>query len=185
MSNLDVLRKQYEHLTPFERAVMVHEAAIRMDESAVDALEPPSLWDAFHMASHGRVFESIAFTAVHESQNADLMYWAAMAVIVMFERDEALFREDSSKNDAKIDECQKRMDAGKRGRLAWLRALQALDDEIGSACLVSARISAGKYVANILDRAEGEEVDHSAELSYLRELWTAGSQNSPDAPKVA
>jgi hypothetical protein len=37
MSNLDALRKQYENLTPFERAVMVMEAVCRRDEAAVDA----------------------------------------------------------------------------------------------------------------------------------------------------
>ena len=43
MSDLDVLRKQYEHLTPYERAVMAIDAVSRRDESTIDALDPPSL----------------------------------------------------------------------------------------------------------------------------------------------
>ena len=55
MSDLDVLRKQYEHLTPYERAVMAMDAVSRRDESTIDALDPPSLWDAYHDISKRQI----------------------------------------------------------------------------------------------------------------------------------
>ena len=184
MTTLDSLRKEYDKLKPFERAVMTEEATSRFDEGLVDALCPPSLWDAYQTAGHSRIFEAIAFYAIHESQNGEVLYWLSHTGVLTCECGEAWEGEANSKNDKRIELFLSHIEEGERRRLAWVLALQALDKETGGACMVSARIFAGRYVEATLSKADAATVDYSAELGHLRELWTAAMQNCPDAPKV-
>ena len=138
MSTLDTLRKQYEHLNTFERAVMLGEAFVRMDESAVDALEPPSLWDAFHTAGHESLFIAIAFSAVHESQKGESTYRLVWGLLTSAEWRGIARGELSPAEEEKLIQYEEWMKEAGRKRVAWLLALQALDDEVGSACFASA-----------------------------------------------
>jgi hypothetical protein len=66
-----MLRKQYEHLTPFERAVATSVALETQREALVDALASPNPHDAFATVTHMASFATMAFTAVHFSQLAE------------------------------------------------------------------------------------------------------------------
>lgn len=179
MSNLDTLRKQYELLTPFERAVMASEAVERKDEATVAALVPPTLWDAFHEMGNKLAFTILAFTAVHESQKGETQYWLAMTMVGVIDRQKAS-EGDKQKCDAKRDEWIDRLRDGERRSKAWLLALEALDTETGGACMPFARTFAGWHVECILSREYAEEMDYSAELDYLREMWNASMKGSPE-----
>ncbi|MCL1916136.1 MAG: hypothetical protein FWG17_05470 [Desulfovibrionaceae bacterium] len=177
MTTLDSLRKEYDKLNTFERAVMVAEAASRADGEAISALEPPSLWDAFHCLNYGRLFMGLAFYAVHLSQLADKFYWMAVAA------HGAIDSVERAKRKAKLEELNTRADKMEDKRLAWLLALQTLDSEIGGGCMACARAIAGSYIDNVLsDEMDPEEFAY--ELAHLREAWTAVSEDCPDAPKA-
>ncbi|MCL2123879.1 MAG: hypothetical protein FWH34_07275 [Desulfovibrionaceae bacterium] len=184
MTTLESLRKEYDKLNPFERAVMRAEAAARCDEAAIDALQAPSLWDAFHSAMYGGHFMGIAFWAVSRSQALDTVYWASMAILLALESGEKAKGKADQENDAKLDEHVRLMNEGRRGRVAWLLALQALDDELGVPCMTTARAVAGCHIDAVFSDKEAANVDFSAELERLRQMWTTVSEYCHDAPRA-
>lgn len=175
MNSLETLRKQYEHLNPFERAVMQLEAIERKDETAIDALVPPSLWDACNTMGDKFAFGLLAFTAIYGSQRGETLYWMSMAMIGIMHSD-ILDAEEIEEHMGADEERDMWIDRAKDGvhrARAWLMALEAFDKETGAACSTYARIFAEGHVIRIMRWKVKEEVDFSAELEHLREMWTA------------
>lgn len=179
------LQDQYDTLTPFERAVVLQEAAAKLDDLTINAASPSTIPEALFIEGFGRIFETIAFHAVHASQNAEILCKTAQAVLSRLENDAVLSKNVTPENLRKMEECEMFIEEGKRRRAAWLWALQALDDTTGTACMTAARITAGDYISRILDKASSKNKDYNAELTYLREMWAAGTRNIPDAPNAA
>lgn len=190
MSTLEILRKQYDNLQAFERAVMFLEAVNRRDESAIDALAAPSLREAYHAHEYERLFTQIAFYAVHQSQTADSLHWLGIAGSFVTQGNEERTGKANPANDERLNRFAQHCEEGTRRRVAWLLALHVLDEETGGACMKAARIVAGAYIDQMLEDADGYGMkidiqDITQELAVLRQMWTAGTQNAPDAPKVA
>lgn len=181
---LDTLRKRYDQLKPFERAVMLTEAMERLDHDAMDSLESPALWDSAMSLLYERVFALLAFHVVHQSQKADALYFCSLSSLLLVDdmhENAAGDREKEKQLEARLDALLDYMDAGERRRVAWLLALQALDDETGGACMATARMVAGEYINSTLETAkkEGAEVDYSEELEILRRMWGIAIKNNP------
>lgn len=174
MSSLETLRRQYEQLTPFERAVMASEALERLDESAIDALEPPTLWDAFHSTGDKFTFALLAFNAVYESMRGEALYWMGMAMLGGIYAKLVKEQVDGGPEyDEQADRWIDRLNEGKRSAAAWLRALAALDNEMGSACMAYARVFSGEHVKIVAAREEYATVGYAHELDVLRSFWNA------------
>ena len=184
MTTLDSLRKEYGKLTPFERAVMRVEAAARQDDAVIGALQAPSLWDAYHTLGYSFNFAIIALLAVYESQRAEIRYWVCRSVIGSMEYQKSEGKEKSGPEYRKeVETWIDRAEEAERHSLAWLRALEALDEETGSACITTARLYAAGHIGAISGRVD-EGVDYSVELDTLREHWNLLVQKHPDAPKA-
>lgn len=178
MSDLDVLRKQYEHLTPYERAVMAMDAVSRRDESTIDALDPPSLWDAYHDIKAQLAFILLAFMATADSLRADGAAWAARALLSL---------EEAKREKADEARLHKGLDAlveNDRRRVAWILALEALDRETGAACIAAADIFGNGHAREMLESAKGKNIDFAGELESLRDAWKAISHSIAGAPKL-
>ena len=185
MTTLDSLRKEYDKLDPFERAVMDAEALERQDGAAIDALLPPTLWDAFHGMGSKLAFALLSFIAVHESQRGENLYWMGMAISLVLRHElEWDQKEADPELDEKIDGWIDGMHDGQRRARAWLMALEAIDKETGGACMSYAHVFAGSYVDCIMSREAKKETDCSAEFEHLRQMWNALATNSPCMPKV-
>ena len=171
MTSLESLRRQYRYLEPFERATMLVEAFGRMDESAVDALQPTSLREALLVAHHEQAFGMLACTAVHESQRAELLVWVALNTIK--DRYIQNLKEGKgfpSKDDTEVQRNLDLMQEGIRRAGAWIYALAELDKEKGSSCLQYARIFARSHVDVMLESVPD---DYRSEMESLRALWDA------------
>jgi len=177
MTMLDTLRKDYDKLTPFERASLIAEAVGRRDENAIDALQAPSLWDAFHCSVAHKDFLMLAAFAVTESLRADGALWAARLVMELEERKE------EKADEAKLDKFLDLLHEAGRKRLAWVLALEALDDGNGTACLPLADIFAGGHASKMLEDAKGKDVCFEQELGTLKEIWSTMAPVIAGAPK--
>ena len=183
MTILDSLRKEYDKLNPFERAVMDAEALERQDGDGIDALLPPTLWDAFHGMGSKLAFALLAFIAVHESQKSETLYWMAMFGF-MEHRKTAGKKSAEPGYDEQLDMWLDRAEDGQRRARAWLMALDALDSETGGACMAYVHVFAGEYVKRLMGRAVEEEIEYNAEFEHLRQMWNALATNSPCMPKI-
>jgi len=178
MTMLDTLRKDYDKLNPFERAVMCIGAMSRKDEAAVDALQPPTLWDAFHDMKTCAAFALLAFMATVESLRADGAAWAGRLGFMIEDRKE------EKADEAKLDEFSNLLQEVERRRFAWMLALEALDNEDGTACIPLVDVFADGYAAKMLEDAKGKDVCFDRELERLRDVWGVIAHSIPGAPKL-
>ena len=179
MSTLDSLRKEYDKLTPFERAVMAIEAVSRHDGAALDALEPPSLWDAYHDAKAQEAFTLLAFMATASSLKAEAAAWAGRLMLWIEDHKE------ERADEAKLDKYLAMLQEVERKNLAWMLALEALDKETGTACITLADIFASGHASKVLEAAQGKNIDFAEELAYLQDAWQKISRNIAGAPELA
>lgn len=140
------------HITPLMRSAMMAEAVSTCGDFGISAVlhvaEPPTLQDAVLTELYEKISVVLAFSAIHESQIGDAMYWRGMAT----------------------DDAQVR-DEGDRLRLAWLLAMKALEEETGAAFMAHARIITGDYADDILNMEHREPADYTEELEQLRAQW--------------
>jgi len=178
MTMLDTLRKGYDKLTPYERAVMCIEAVGRQDEAAVDALQPPTLWDAFHDVKACVAFALLAFMATAESLRADGAAWAGRLALIL--EDDKEEKADEAELDKLLDLVQE----VERKRLAWMLALEALDNETGAACIPLVDVFADGHANKVLKAAKGQDICFTRELEYLRDAWGKMTSSIVGAPKL-
>ena len=172
MNNLETLRKQYDQLKPFERAAMLMEAFSRMDKEAVEALEPKTLWDACHTIGDEMLFGIIAFTAIHESQRGEVLYWAG-ATELKSNRLRELEEDEDEGGILKSDEAVKWALEGVRRACAWILALEELDRQAGAACMAYAKLIARNHIEHIKKQWCTGKIDYSSEFGQLKDLWNS------------
>lgn len=164
MTKLQSLRKQYTHLKPFERAVMGSKAIASQDECLIEALKPPTMWDALHTCWYERVFELIAFIAVYESQKADREYLSS--ALRMNSKPNNGTRHRQYAQPERIN-----MQITRHKSIAWITALEALDKERGTACMAAAYTISRSYIEYILEQNKTVKANCANELSELSEFW--------------
>ena len=178
MSTIDALRKLYGQLTPFERAVMCIEAVARRDESALDALEPPTLWDAFHGTKAQEALALLAFMATADSLRAESAAWAGRLLLSIEGH------KGKKADEAKLGKYLEMLQEAERKQFAWMLALETLDNETGAVCIAIVDIFANGHAAKTLEAAKGRDIEFADELEYLRDAWRKIAHSIAGAPKL-
>lgn len=168
--NVEMLRKEYEHLTPFEReAMMIREATGRRREAEMDALGSRNMFDALWMTHWGRAFMTVAGFA---------MFWACWT-----ERTALLFLMlDNEGNTRAISPQTHVPDYVEKcfaASVGWIRALKKLEEETGAPLMDCTRMLNSTYAEDVLKLKayEGEELNFSSQYASLRDIWNAECTN--------
>lgn len=180
MTGLDALRKQYDRLTSFERAVMTAKAVETKNSALITALCPPTVHSAFHSTANELAFVSLAFIAVYESQRGETAFWKARSAMQAIEHGEDRKGKANPKNDDKLARWLGIMEEGQRHSIAWILALEELDAEVGGACTSFARSFAGEHCAKVFQSAV--KVEYTDELNALRKMWNTIMQHKSNVP---
>ena len=183
-TTLESLRKDYDKLNTYERAVMASKALADMNGELVDALDPPDVWTAYHTDGNKMAFLMLAAFAVSDSKNGEMVLLAAtiMASKLADQLVKAGEGAQLEKVERELEEWETRAAKGFRRSAAWLLALEALDRETGGACMCWARFIAKEHVEYVLGRKGLDKVDYSKELNAMRELWNVTMKSHLDAP---
>lgn len=166
--NIIPLRKSYDRLDPFERAVAHLDALLAENEEMLIALKPPHMWDALHSERWADSMYITGFLALVYSLLAERVRWACLAGYARHKDKGPDYAEQA---DSYLDESIEM----RQKAINWLKALQALDEIEGLRCLSAVMPFADNYINQMLGRDEeqGEptEADCSKEYAALREAW--------------
>ena len=172
--NVEMLRKGYKELTPFERAVMItNEALTRQRKAEIDALRPPSMWDSLWVEHWNSGFFTVAAYAMWKS-----LYAEKVSLQIM-----ALYLEGKTLEDPAPDLGWE----AERVAVGWLKALRRLGDEVGAPFLELTKIFDREYAFSRLSSFEEEEIDESQQDAALVEMWQAVAKdcNTSDCHRAA
>lgn len=171
VSGLDALRKGYAQLTPFERANMILiEATTNQREAVVDALQPPTLWDAYHEASASGALILLAGVALAQSLKAKRASLANMVLAMRCLAREKISEERERYYETRLDNVVQ-LDGISR---AWITALAKMDQETGGAFLAASKLLDSTYADEILaqvGKQKREPADDTHQLEQLRTAW--------------
>ena len=181
MIKLEMLRKTYSQLRPFERATMRATAYATKNEPLFNALVAPSFADDCRATRIEYIFLFFGAFALHQSQNADALHH------------ESKFQAGLSLKAGKADECAAWMadaEIFRRRRICWLIALEQLDRELGSSCMAFVRLIANVYCQEVFEEVDGDRKalkaspECSSALRSLRKLWNCYARNNPGVPNA-
>lgn len=153
--DVQILRKQYARLTPFERAAMfVSECVGRKRDTEIDALLPVTEYNVLWMTHWQMAFFTVASYAMF---NSCLCYVAYFEALHSFERRKAAELLSNS--------------------LGWIRAMKELEKETGARFLDSSNLINKEYLAAMLEEAGGcTQEAWEAQYRALRVIWDSQFQ---------
>ncbi len=170
-SGLDALRKGYAQLTPFERANMILiEATTNQREAVVDALQPPTLWDAYHEASTSGALILLAGVALAQSLKAKRASLANMVLAMRHLRDKKFTEASEDSYFSRLDNVTELHGISQ----AWITALAKMEQETGGAFLAASKLLDSTYADEILaqvKKLKREPADDTHQLEQLRTAW--------------
>lgn len=168
--NVETLRKEYEHLTPFEReALMIREATGKRRDAEIDALGSLDMFDALWMTHWGRAFMTVASYA---------MFWACWA-----ERSALLFLLlDDDGHIRRIEENKPIPDYADKcfaASVGWIRTLKKLEEGTGAPLMDCTKMLNFTYAEDVLKLKayEDEEINFSSQYAALKDIWNAHCTN--------
>lgn len=162
--NVETLRKEYEHLTPFEReALLVREAVGPKRDVEVDALGSRDMFEALWMSHWGNAFFTVASYAMFRAA------WAERTGLLF------LFYAEGEKEAEREEKAVSFAGGCLDASIGWLRALKRLEEESGAPFLDSAKMLDPTYAEELLK--EDREIDDSKQYAALRELWDVQCSN--------
>lgn len=155
--NTGILRAEYDKLTPFQKAVLLtHEAVGKRRDVETLALEARTPFELLKMNVYQDGFFTVAAVAMFRALWADRLSLLGLAGVP--ESDNEAMRQAGA---------LRLLGAG------WLRALQRIEAETGAPLMDAARMLDEEYGAELLDWAEGMEIDDSRQYAVLRKLYDA------------
>ena len=175
--NIEKLRRNYDKLTPFERAGMiVQEAVGRQREAEIDALAPEDIYGALWATVWEKTFFTVAAFAMFKACLCEKLF---LQVAYIAENREAEGREDAQY----VEEVCKLMEAA----AGWIVALKQLANETGAPLMEAGKILDKEYAEKMLTYAKKFPPEYSKQLALLRQVWNAAAKysNSEDADRAA
>lgn len=162
--NVEMLRKEYDKLTPFEReALLIKEAVGRKRDVEMDVLGARDMFEALWMSHWGNAFFTVASYAMFRAA------WAERTGLLFLLH--TVKGEESEREEKSVSFAEGCLDAS----IGWLRALKRLEEESGAPLLDSAKMLDPTYAEELL-KGDGE-IDDSKQYAVIRELWDVQCSN--------
>ncbi len=174
--NVERLRRDYDKLTPFERAGMiVQEAVGRQREAEIDALVPDTLYCTLWTTAWEKAFLAVAAYAMFRACYSEKLF---LQVAYFADAKGA----DATMEAPKPEYVCRIMDAA----AGWIAALQCLAKETGAPLLEASKLLDHDYADNLLAYAQKCQIDNTKQLAALRKVWNAAAKypNSEDAGRA-
>lgn len=175
--NIEKLRRNYDKLTPFERAGMIIQEAVgRQREAEIDALAPEDIYDCLWTTAWEKAFFTVAAFAMFKACLCEKLF---LQFAYIADAREAEGREDAPE----VEQVCQFMEAG----AGWIMALKTIADETGAPLMQASRLLDKDYAERMLDYANKFTPDYSKQLALLRQVWNAEAKysNSEDADRAA
>ncbi len=158
--NVEMLRKEYDKLTPFERAAMIMRESVGLKrDSEIEALHTSTLFDALWTTAWNSNFFHVAAFAAFKAVCAEKFSLLHLA-----------FTEERPGFD---DPAPDNMLEAQHVAVGWLRALRRLGEETGAPFMDSIKILDPFYAERLLAAFEDEDIDDSQQYAFLLEVWKA------------